>query len=131
MTKLRKPREFWIHPSPLHKVSDACWEEPIVSHVFIHAIEVLSETPSKDAEEAAENWVKNYGMTVRFPAIAYHSQRLAHLAGQRIGEARRTREICDWLDTDEAWLIYSDDKPSHQGWKREIENKFLCIKKSV
>lgn len=99
MSELRKPREFWVDPD----ISDFL---PIldtnVHYAFsdrrnprdIHVREVLPETTSKDAEEAAEEYaIKEHNGR----AISIHRcMKKSHLAGQFIGEARRTREICEW-----------------------------------
>lgn len=100
MTKPRKPREFWI----IKEKGYSTWisENPIFSDVAdeIHVREVLPETPDQDAEAAAREWaVKRfwgYSECDRDQGTATE----AHLAGQSIGEARRTREICEWLRTD-------------------------------
>lgn len=61
-----------------------------------HVREVLPETPSKDAESAAKRYIEK--LPNGLCATEINETYKAHLAGQSIGEARRTREICDWLD---------------------------------
>lgn len=127
MSKPRKPREFWILDLDLDKTVETSRPAFLSEHTakvsaehwgckspIIKSCEVSPETPSKDAEEAAEKYRND---RPHLSDAESHEAWKAHRDGQRIGEARRTREICEFIKKEEfyEWDFYAN----------EIKEKFL------